>query len=152
MNGMAYFEGIHMRLPMLMISFGLLCVSGANALAAPAAKVDFGKQQYDHSCAACHGASGKGDGPVGSYLARRPPDLSVLAKNNGGVFPVDRVVQAIDGRLDIKPHGGREMPVWGTRFSIQAAEYYFDAPYESEAYVRGRMLSLADYLHRLQMK
>jgi mono/diheme cytochrome c family protein len=141
-----------MRPFLLITSLGLLCATSMNALAAPPAKSDLGKQQYDNACASCHGASGKGDGPVRPYLVRPPGDLSVLAKNNGGVFPVDRVIQAIDGRLEVKPHGGREMPVWGTRFSVQAAEYYFDAPYESEAYVRARILSLADYLHRLQVK
>ena len=34
---------------------------------------------------------GKGDGPVASALNRRPPDLTTLAKRNGGRFPTDRV-------------------------------------------------------------
>lgn len=52
----------------------------------------------------------------------------------------------------IKAHGPREMPIWGTEFSIKAAELYVEAPYDSEAYVRNRVLALIDYLYRIQEK
>jgi cytochrome c1 len=50
-----------------------------------------GKTQYQSSCAACHGIDAKGDGPVSTELKTRPADLTVLAKNNNGVFPYDMV-------------------------------------------------------------
>jgi mono/diheme cytochrome c family protein len=37
-------------------------------------------------CASCHGREGKGDGPVASALNRRPPDLTTIARRNGGRF------------------------------------------------------------------
>ena len=40
----------------------------------------------------------KGNGPVSKELKTRPADLTVLAKNNNGVFPYDTVYQMIDGR------------------------------------------------------
>ena len=54
--------------------------------------------EYQSSCAACHGMDAKGNGPVSKELKTRPADLTVLAKNNNGVFPYDTVYQMIDGR------------------------------------------------------
>jgi len=86
-----------------------------------------GKIQYQSSCAACHGADAKGDGPVSKELKTRPADLTVLAKNNNGVFPYDRVFQMIDGRNStVASHGTREMPIWGYRFGPPQA-YRFKA-------------------------
>ena len=44
------------------------------------------------------------------------------------------------------------MPVWGYEYRVQAAEHYIDAPYDPEVYVRARILSLIDYIYRLQQK
>lgn len=45
----------------------------------------FGDYEYRSSCAACHGSDATGNGPVASQLTPKPPDLTVLSKNNGGV-------------------------------------------------------------------
>ena len=71
-----------------------LAVSAAALAQAPA--VDYGKAEYVENCQGCHGLSGKGDGTYREYLTRKPSDLSVLAKNNGGVFPVQRVYEIIE--------------------------------------------------------
>ena len=49
---------------------------------------DAGKTEYFWSCAACQNAGGKGNGPlaVAEQLTNAPPNLTVLAKNNNGVF------------------------------------------------------------------
>jgi mono/diheme cytochrome c family protein len=119
---------------------------------AQAKRVDLGKKEYDANCAACHGTNGKGRGPYREYLKVAPADLTMLAKKNNGVFPINRVYEVIDGREAIAAHGPREMPVWGTDYSIKAAEYYLDILYDPEAYVRNRILSLVDYLYRIQQK
>lgn len=41
---------------------------------------DAGKQIYDEKCAACHGASGKGDGPAGAALTPPPQDFAKSLK------------------------------------------------------------------------
>ena len=46
-----------------------------------------------------------------------PPNLTLLAKLNGGVFPKNFVEMAIDGRKSLRAHGTYEMPVWGDVFS-----------------------------------
>ena len=41
------------------------------------------------------------------------PDLTLIARRAGGVFPRDRIVRIIDGRSVLGAHGSRTMPVWG---------------------------------------
>ena len=43
-------------------------------------------------------------------------DLTVLAKNNGGDFPSNRVRRTIMGEEVIASHGSREMLIWGPIF------------------------------------
>lgn len=114
-------------------------------------RADFGKREFEANCASCHGVSGKGNGPIVDLLRKSPPDLTVLAKKNNGVFPMARLYDVIDG-ADVPSHGSRDMPVWGRDYKTKAAEYYMDVPYDSEAYVRGRILALLEYINRLQVK
>jgi hypothetical protein len=57
---------------------------------------DAGKFEYQSSCETCHGADGKGKGPLSAQLKVPPADLTVLAKKNNGVFPVMHVYEVID--------------------------------------------------------
>jgi mono/diheme cytochrome c family protein len=75
-----------------------------------------GRNEFLQSCASCHGVSGKGDGPVAKSLSPRPSDLTKLSEANNGVFPVSRVHEVIDGRIERLVHGTRDMPVWGERY------------------------------------
>jgi mono/diheme cytochrome c family protein len=116
----------------------LAATFGAHAAAQEA---DVGKTEYLSSCAACHGSEAKGDGPVGKELKTPPTDLTVLAKNNKGVFPYDMVYETIDGRHTVASHGTREMPVWGYRFG------------PPQAYrLKNRILAVIDYLKSLQQQ
>lgn len=128
---------------------------GAAAAAAFAADkpLDVGKGEYDAACASCHGLSGKGSGPVASQLKPTVPDLTVLARNNKGVFPFDRVYQVIDGRIEVKTHGPRDMPVWGLAFRRQSSVYFENyPPNDPESAARSRILALTEYIYRLQGK
>ncbi len=101
-----------------------------------------GKMQYQSSCAACHGIEAKGDGPVSKELKTRPADLTILAKNNNGVFPYETVYQIIDGRNStIASHGTREMPVWGYRFGPPQAFRF-----------KHHILAVIDYLKSIQQR
>ncbi|MBI4754437.1 MAG: c-type cytochrome [Betaproteobacteria bacterium] len=131
--------------------FGISMIA-APVLSLAAEKIDIGKREYNANCAVCHGATGKGDGSYGELLKTKMPDLTLLSRNNNGVFPVARVYDVIDGRTTVKAHGPREMPVWGTDYSIKAADYYRDVDYDPDAFVRARILALIDYLNRLQAK
>ena len=76
-----------------------------------------GGELYRLHCASCHGAAGRGDGPVASALLRKPPDLTRLAARRGGNFPEMEMRRIIDGRDVPEAHRGRDMPIWGLEFS-----------------------------------
>lgn len=113
---------------------------------------DLGKQEYESNCIACHGLTGKGDGYFAQYLKLPVPDLTTIAKRNGGVFPADRMIEIIDGRQALKGHGPRNMPIWGTTYTEKAASYYGGFAFNSEQFVRARILALVDYLYSLQAR
>ena len=46
------------------------------------ANAEKGKSVYESYCLACHGAQGKGDGPVGSALTPPPSDLTATGKKS----------------------------------------------------------------------
>ena len=137
-----------------LVGIAFVFTSAALAQAKPRAKVDFGELEYKSSCAACHGLKGKGDGGYAFWLTKGPTDLTMLAKKNGGVFPLQRVYEVIDGRdstsTQMGPHGSREMPIWGARYSGEASSYAMEL--DTEAFARSRILALVDYISRLQVK
>lgn len=60
-----------------------------------------GNELYRRYCAACHGASGKGDGPAGTALTPKPANLREMAKMHSA------------GDLAWKiTHGRGPMPSW----------------------------------------
>jgi mono/diheme cytochrome c family protein len=115
-------------------------------------KFDFGKREYDSNCATCHGLTGKGDGPYKPFLTKSPTDLTQLSKKNAGIYPFHSVYAIIDGRQDVAGHGPRDMPIWGSAYSLKAAASNIDVPYSPEGYVRTRILALTEYISRLQAK
>lgn len=139
-----------------MALFGVaLAALSTGGLANDKGKVDLGKREFMNRCAVCHGQSGKGDGGAMDILKTAPADLTTLSRKNGGVFPFERVYSVIDGRQLVKSHGTRDMPIWGKDYSTETAkagEHYVDVPYDMEMYVRSRILSLIDYLNRIQVK
>ena len=116
--------------------------------------VDIGKHEYTVSCAFCHGDSGKGDGPFIKYYNKRAADLTVIQKNNNGVFPFDRVYRVIDGREVQAAHGPQDMPVWGEAFTQEAQGWYsgFGTSKDLESFVRGRIIALIGHIYTLQAK
>ncbi|MGH1465848.1 MAG: c-type cytochrome [Cognatishimia sp.] len=74
-----------------------------------------GESLYFNHCAACHGMELDGQGVMSGVMTIKPKDLTVLAQENDGVFPVLRVVMRIDGRDPLVSHGS-PMPVYGDFF------------------------------------
>jgi mono/diheme cytochrome c family protein len=126
----------------LAIAMGLAVnLAGFNA-PSHAENASAGRLDYQATCAACHGKTGKGDGPLVPDLKTQPPDLTMLAKNNDGVFPAEVLYRIIDGRKTIRAHGTYDMPVWGSLFQRSGTE---DA-------VKQRISGLIDYLKSIQVK
>jgi mono/diheme cytochrome c family protein len=104
-----------------------------------------GSDLYQAYCASCHGRQGKGDGPTVPALKARLPDLTTLARRNGGIFPSARVAALVThGEALASPaHGSREMPVWGPIF--RALD-----PNDTRATVR--ISSIVEFVASMQVK
>lgn len=134
-------------------AIALLALAAA-APAVAAQETGPGAHEYRRNCAVCHGETGRGDGPMAEVLAIGVPDLTGLARANGGVFPVERLQQVIDGRAAVAAHGSRDMPVWGDEYVAQAGAAglvgFFARVEDVEGFVRGRILALIEHLSTLQ--
>jgi mono/diheme cytochrome c family protein len=94
-------------------------------------------------CASCHGADGKGNGPVTPALNTKPTDLTLINEKNGGNFPAKRVRRIIEGDDQILAHGSREMPIWGAIFHQVERDRDFGEI---------RLQNLINYLESIQQK
>jgi mono/diheme cytochrome c family protein len=100
-----------------------------------------GSDSFERYCSACHGTTGRGDGPVASALRVKPADLSQLAQRNGGAFPAERVRAYVTGvGRPVAAHGTTDMPVWGPLFRV----------FEPETLVRERIANLVTHIESLQ--
>ncbi len=136
-------------LGLLLTGFLPLCFAPVQAQVEPIEEI--GKQEFVRSCAACHGESGRGDGMVAELLLVKPPDLTAIQKRHDGKFPAPWVYWIIDGRNDLRPHGSKEMPIWGDRYRADALRGLpLPLNVSADAVVHGRILSLVFYLDLIQ--
>jgi mono/diheme cytochrome c family protein len=114
-------------------------------LQAPATGVsEPGHRLFLTHCASCHGSDARGGGPVSTELRKTPPDLTMFAMRNGGLFPSERVRRIVDGR-DVPSHGDPAMPIWGDAFRRSRGGL-------SEAQVKARIDAIVTYLERIQQR
>jgi mono/diheme cytochrome c family protein len=130
-----------MRLPALLLVPLLALAACARDIVADAS----GRDMYLRYCASCHGADGRGDGPLAGALTKTPADLTQLAKSNGGRYDERAVMAVIDGRRQVAAHGTRDMPVWGVIFEEEGR----GEPYPAyHALLQSRLL--VDHLATIQ--
>jgi mono/diheme cytochrome c family protein len=103
-----------------------------------------GAELFKTFCASCHGVEATGNGPMARVLLHVPPDLTRIAKQNGGTFPTARVNRIITG-WDIESHGDREMPVWGDPFTLTRDGRFRDG-------AEARIAAIVRYLESIQRR
>jgi len=136
-------------------SVAAVSIAMAGAHGAIAQQAETGKEDYMRLCSGCHGAGGKGDGPNAKGLRKAPADLTKLSQTNNGRFPLVRVYEVMDGKLDIVIHGPREMPSFA---EVLKKEIYSRAPRDymsaelAESLARKRMLEVIEYVMSVQSK
>src|SRR5579864_4643865 len=118
----------------LLLMFSTVASAGADDVAQ-------GRQLYLEYCSSCHGLTAEGDGPVAPALTTPPANLRRLSERFGNPLPEDQVARFIDGRVEVKAHGPRDMPVWGARFFAET---------HNESAVRERIARLVAYLQSIQ--
>lgn len=111
----------------------------------PGQTMSAGQQYFVRYCSACHGVTGRGDGPASPALRTPPADVTRIAQRRGGRFPVVEIAALIDGRTIVPAHGSREMPIWGERFGEMVG-----GGSVGEEVVRGNLLVLIEYLQSIQ--
>ncbi|MCX5737997.1 MAG: c-type cytochrome [Proteobacteria bacterium] len=131
---------------MFAVTSGLAALSSAAEPSDPML-AQVGAEMFKQYCASCHGMSGEGDGPVAGSLKKPPADLTRIAARRGGQFPDADISRWIDGRFDAPAHGTREMPVWGRQFQDAVGNRT-----DPDEVVRGRLLTLVEYLKTIQKK
>ena len=131
-----------------------LLVSGAlvGTASGQEAQDALGRQEYMLNCAQCHGLDGTGDGVIAGFLNVAPPDLTVIARDNGGELPFEALYGIISGGSATGPHGTREMPAWGDRFSVEALQLlgFRLSPEERAEFVESRILALIAHIDTIQ--
>jgi mono/diheme cytochrome c family protein len=121
--------------------------SSAPSAQPPSAQAPSGAALFERHCASCHGAEGRGDGPLASALSRPPADLTAIQVRGGGRFDEGDVMAVIDGRRSVGAHGPREMPVWGAVFEDELRGE--GAPYAGITALQQKR-ELAEYLRSIQ--
>lgn len=85
--------------PVRRMTLAAVILTGGTLLAAcaPEPAPSPGEQAYQDYCAICHGTRALGDGPMASEMKVPPPDLTLIASRNSGVFPLRAVADTVYG-------------------------------------------------------
>jgi mono/diheme cytochrome c family protein len=98
---------------------GIVYIPGAGSPTSPipsdSASVGRGQALYEINCAICHGATGKGDGPLAESLARKPADLSAM---NAAQLSEGEIFMVLTNGVRIGPGRKGGMPALRENLSI----------------------------------
>lgn len=106
-----------------------------------------GQMLFMENCIACHGAEGRGDGPLAAGLTTPPADLTRIAARRDGVWPMLEVMSILDGySRSTLPR--EDMPVFESFLDDDMVE--FDTGNGVAMLVPSKLVAIADYLETLQ--
>ena len=135
-----------MKYPCLLTLAGVAAVALTACVLPTPAPETTGASDFTTYCAVCHGPAGKGDGELAGELAKKPADLSGLAKRNNGEFPTTRVMAQIWGYAGAKAQG--IMPNFGPLLEGEMVPYDGGDGIDTPTPIR--LVELAEYLKTLQ--
>ncbi len=106
-----------------------------------------GHEMYDHLCAACHGVTGKGDGPATPALGNPAPDLTQFGAATGNDYhaQLEHVISGIDRTVHKDIVG---MPLWFREFQNVRRDKF---GHPRTAYANLKIHSLAEYVEELAL-
>jgi len=114
------------------------------------ASLEDGEDLYLALCSACHGKSGKGDGPAAPALKKTVPNLTNLAAINGGEFPRKQVEDSITGESSTIAHRTLDMPSWGRQ--LEDIRYGHWNTKHRQSFAKQKIYNLTEYLSTIQKK
>lgn len=103
---------------LIFVSLVLLPLASVSAEEVDANRVQSGEMTYMTYCALCHGM-GAGTAMFADALKKPAPDLTQIAKRNGGMFPEGRV-EAIIRDGGVSGHGTMRLLSWERYFQRDA--------------------------------
>mgnify|MGYP000088144011 FL=1 len=106
-----------------------------------------GRSVFVNSCASCHGAAGRGDGPLAAELEVKPADLTKIAARRDGLWPLVEVMSIIDG-YHRRTLPREKMPVFSDLAEGKLVP--FDAGDGKLVPTPVTLIALANYLERIQ--
>jgi mono/diheme cytochrome c family protein len=71
-----------------LMALGFLLMAAMTLVSTGAQGQTLGKQEFVRNCASCHGAGGRGNGPLAKFMTVGPADLTELTARNDGEFPL----------------------------------------------------------------
>jgi cytochrome c553 len=106
-----------------------------------------GELLFKKNCVSCHGATGRGDGPLSAGLKTDPADLTQIAARRDGVWPMLEVMSILDGYL--KATNPREdMPIFEELLDNDMVE--LDTGNGLIALVPVKLVEITNYLESIQ--
>ena len=138
--------------PVLAIFFVSTLALGQTGAENPGFMAAKGRVTFKTYCASCHGPKATGDGELSQYLTVEPADLTQIEKKHGGEFPEELIQKIVDGRQDVRGHGGDEMPVWGDVFQSPLAASSAGAGLDGEERAQMKIRELVFYLQSIQVE
>ncbi|MDP5306090.1 c-type cytochrome [Paracoccus spongiarum] len=130
----------------VLAGLGGVAMAGLIAACAPGTQLTTGRSDFRALCVDCHGPAGKGDGPMAEGLNPRPADITRIARDNGGVFPRNRVMSHIYGYS--MGRGETAMPSFGD--VLEGRTVLYDSGDGVETPTPWRLVALMEYVEGLQ--
>ena len=106
-----------------------------------------GHEMYDHLCAACHGMTGRGDGPAAPALSNPVPDLTQFRSNTESDYhaQLEKVISGLDRTVHKDIVG---MPLWFREFQYVRRDKF---GHPRTMYANLKVHSLAEYVEELAL-
>ncbi|QXI63896.1 hypothetical protein CP157_01623 [Paracoccus marcusii] len=123
-----------------------LALAGLVTACAPEAQPTGAARDYADYCASCHGPGGRGNGPAAVGMVPAPADLTMLAAQDGGVFPKTRVMGQLVGYTMGRSES--HMPIF--EVLREGPVVMYDDGSGQRVATPARLVALADYLQTLQ--
>ncbi|WP_425041152.1 c-type cytochrome [Primorskyibacter sp. S187A] len=106
-----------------------------------------GQALYREYCAACHGETGAGDGPLARGLNPAPRNLTLISVRHDNSFPRAKVLSTLDGYTRVQSEN-TAMPEFGDLLGGESVPV--DVGSDQPSPVPRRLAALMFYLETLQ--
>ncbi|MEQ8895499.1 MAG: c-type cytochrome [Roseovarius sp.] len=124
-----------------------LVAAGCTTQETPSVSRDTGRALFAENCAACHGPTAKGNGPLSTGLGTPAADLTRIAARRNGVWPRLEIMSIVDGYTK-RTNPRDDMPVISALTEGPLVD--FDTGNGITKQVPARLVAMVAYLESVQ--